>query len=138
MYDDPTIWIIDDSEADHALMRLAFEDLLPDESMTSFYSAEKAVEALQQGQKASLVLLDLNMPGQGGLYFLKQRKDRAYMNIPVVILTSSSNPDDIESTYSLGANSYLTKPADLDELMSFAQVVYAYWFKMSHLPRAIA
>lgn len=132
-----TIWIVDDSEADHELMRLAFEDLIPDDHMKSFYSAEQAVNALEAGERASLVLLDLNMPGQGGLHFLRERKQRSHMHVPVVILTSSSNPDDIDATYSLGANSYLTKPADFDALLTFAQVVFAYWFQMAQLPKPL-
>ena len=131
------IWVVDDSEADHELMRIAFDDVLGPDTIESFYSAEEAVEALASGRRPSLVLLDLNMPGLGGEHFLSQRQHHQYSHVPVIILSSSSNPDDIRSTYALGANSYLVKPHDLDALMAFAHDVYQYWFKWAQLPQAV-
>lgn len=129
-----SIWIVDDSQADHALYRLAFKDLIPDGVFRSFYSAEDAVEAVVGGEMPSLVLLDLNMPGLGGMYFLSERRRRALLGFPVVILSSSSNPEDIQQTYALGANSYLEKPEDFKALKEFAKSVTDYWFRWSHLP----
>ena len=132
-----TIWIVDDSESDHALLRLAFKDSLDEVEFESFYSAEEAVESLKEGRSPSLVLLDLNMPGLGGLHFLQERQERSYLHVPVVILSSSSNPDDIKMTYGLGANSYLEKPGAFRDLKDFASSVAAYWFKWAHLPSAV-
>lgn len=133
----PKIWVIDDSPADHELMRIAFKPYMPVDNISSYYSAEEAVEELKQGKHPSLILLDLNMPGQGGTFFLKERQSRLFMHVPVVILTSSSNPDDIRETYAAGANSYLLKPADLTELEAFAENVYSYWFRFAYLPQDV-
>lgn len=130
----PEIWIVDDAIPDHKLIRIAFSDYVPDDYFQSYYSAEEAVEALIGGGNPSLVLLDLNMPGGGGTHFLEERLRRGYMYIPVVVLSSSSNPDDIRNSYALGTNSYLEKPQDLTSLNSFASVVYDYWFKWALLP----
>lgn len=131
------LWVIDDNPADQQLTRIAFRDYLDLENIISFYSAEAAIEALAQGASPSLVLLDLNMPGLGGKHFLTQRQQHSYLHIPVVILSSSTNPDDITSTYALGANSYLSKPSDLNELREFAHSVHEYWFKLAQLPGAV-
>ena len=133
----PILWVVDDSAADHELLRIAFKPHLDLARMRTFSSAEAAVEALKRGDEPSLVLLDLNMPGRGGLYLLKERRERQMSHVPVVILSSSSNPDDIKEAYALGANSYLVKPSDLSELMEFAESFCAYWFKFSHLPREV-
>ncbi len=130
----PTIWIVDDAIPDHKLIRIAFGDYVPEDHFKSYYSAEEAMNALVDGGTPSLVLLDLNMPGGGGTHFLEERRRRDYMHIPVVVLSSSSNPDDIRNSYALGTNSYLEKPQDLSSLNAFASAVYDYWFKWAHLP----
>ncbi len=132
------MWFVDDSEADHTLYKLAFRDLLTNCTFESFYSAEDAVDALLDGGQPSLILLDLNMPGLGGMHFLRERQRCGFSHIPTLILTSSANPDDIVKTYELGANSYLEKPQDFASLKDFARSVSSYWFRWSHLPGLIS
>jgi CheY-like chemotaxis protein len=65
-----------------------------------------------------LLLLDLNLPRQSGLEVLKWVRERAeFADLPVVILTSSSQDRDIGSAYQLGANGYLVKPASSEKLI---------------------
>ena len=65
-----------------------------------------------------LLLLDLNLPRQSGLEVLKWVRDQPdFQNLPIVILTSSSQDRDIGSAYQLGANGYLVKPASSDKLI---------------------
>jgi CheY-like chemotaxis protein len=64
-----------------------------------------------------IIFLDLNMPRMNGLEFLKAIKThRSYKRIPVIIYTTSSNPEDIRKTKDLGATDFVTKPSDFDEL----------------------
>ena len=65
-----------------------------------------------------LVLLDLKLPGISGLELLQILKDDPQLHhIPVVVLTTSENPEDITKAYDLRANAYLTKPVDLRQFM---------------------
>ena len=131
---DRVIWVIDDSVTEHALMRIAFQDLEHIPKIVSLHSAEAAVEALDLGERPSLVLLDLNMPGVGGRLFLEERLARGLTWIPVIVLSSSSSEIDIRNSYAAGANTYVQKPADLDGLRQFANAMAEYWFRLAELP----
>lgn len=73
----------------------------------------------------NLVLLDLNLPRMNGLEILGRMKaDRILKKIPVAVLTSSDNPEDIESCYRLHANCYLTKPPQFEEFKSLACLIH--------------
>ena len=67
--------------------------------------------------KPSVVLLDLNLPGTDGREVLEQIKgNNQFKQIPVVIFTTSHNPQDIDFCYQMGANSYLVKPMDFEQM----------------------
>jgi DNA-binding NarL/FixJ family response regulator len=75
-----------------------------------------------------LVLLDLAMPRMGGFDFLSwMRQQRELSSIPVVVLTGSALLADAKRAYQLGANSFLTKPADLAELALSLKDTTDYW-----------
>jgi CheY-like chemotaxis protein len=71
--------------------------------------------------RPSLILLDLNLPIRNGLDVLAELKsDTNFLSIPIVVLTTSQSPDDIQRCYSLHANAYIIKPPDFD---GFADVI---------------
>ncbi len=75
-----------------------------------------------------LVLLDLRLPKVDGLEVLTRIKARADLRkIPVVVLTTSSAPQDISLAYANGANSYLVKPSEFDELTALMGSIETYW-----------
>jgi len=75
-----------------------------------------------------LILLDLNLPKKGGLEVLAEiNADKELRQIPVVVLTSSSAPQDISRAYALNVSSYITKPADLSELFNMVGELEKYW-----------
>jgi len=75
-----------------------------------------------------VILLDLNMPKLDGLEVLKViKKHPKYASIPVVVLTSSSDNNDIEKAYKLGANSYIVKPVNFDKFVDVASHIELYW-----------
>lgn len=85
--------------------------------------------------RPDLVLLDLNMPRRDGREVLGDIKgDPALLSIPVIVLTTSDARRDIETCYRSGANSYLTKPMDVDEFFDLVHAVQAYWFSAVTLP----
>lgn len=82
-----------------------------------------------------LVILDLNLPGTDGREVLAVIKTNPHLKtIPVVILTTSSNPKDIQTCYQSGVNSYLLKPMKIDQLRSLVRILIDYWFKVAVLP----
>jgi two-component system response regulator len=83
----------------------------------------------------TLIVLDLKLPRLDGLGVLKAiRADPRTKLIPVVILTSSKEEQDLISGYSLGANSYVRKPVDFAEFLEAAKHLGIYWLMMNQAP----
>ena len=83
----------------------------------------------------SVVLLDLNLPRLSGLEVLKQiRGHEATRLLPVVILTSSRQEEDIVAGYELGANSYVRKPVDFSQFVEAVQQLGLYWLALNEAP----
>lgn len=79
-----------------------------------------------------LILLDMKMPRTSGLEVLAWiRKQEKFKELPVVMLTSSSNPEDISNAMKLGANSFITKTGDLDRLKGIIGAVLHYWLDLN-------
>lgn len=86
--------------------------------------------------RPGLILLDLNMPGTDGREVLAEVKgDDSLKVIPVVVLTTSDDEVDIEKCYAAGANSYVTKPVDLDGFIEAIRRMKDYWFEVVVLPK---
>lgn len=82
-----------------------------------------------------LVLLDLKLPYVPGLDVLKWIRSRTDLQtLPVIIFTSSSERSDVDRAYRLGANSFLVKPSDAEQLVGLAKSFAEYWLKNNLLP----
>lgn len=139
-----TILMADDDEDD----RLLTQDALKESRvLNNLYCVEDGVELLhflrREGQYAdkethprpSLILLDLNMPRMDGREALQQIKaDPLLKSIPVVILTTSKQEEDMVKGYDLGAASYITKPVDFDGLVALMKAIGNYWVEFVELP----
>ena len=85
----------------------------------------------------SLVLLDLKLPRVPGLEVLRWIRSRVELQTtPVIILTSSGERADLERGYRLGANSFMVKPSEADDLVGLAKCLTDYWFKYNVFPRS--
>lgn len=87
-------------------------------------------------QRPHLILLDLRMPRLDGFEVLRQLKSDADLHtIPVVVLTSSDRPDDVDTAYELGTNSYVTKPVTLAGMRERLTSLTDHWMIQASLPR---
>ena len=84
-----------------------------------------------------VVLLDLKLPKVDGLEVLKKVKtDERTRRLPVVIMTSSSEEQDIVNSYDLGANSYIRKPVDFNQFTEAVAQLGLYWLVLNEVPDA--
>ncbi len=85
--------------------------------------------------RPGLILLDLNMPRKDGRAVLAELKQDADLRtIPVVVLTTSKDDEDVYRSYDLGVNSYIVKPVTFEALVDILQTLEKYWFEIVELP----
>ena len=85
--------------------------------------------------RPDLVLLDLNLPRKDGREVLTEiKQDPDLKRIPVVILTTSKEEEDVLKSYGLHANCYITKPVDLDQFMHVIESIEGFWLSVVTLP----
>jgi two-component system response regulator len=95
----------------------------------------KGAYANRDKSMPALVLLDLKLPKIGGLEVLRRiRSDERTKILPVVILTSSKEQQDMVNGYRNGANSYVRKPVDFDEFTKAVQTLGLYWLVVNEPP----
>lgn len=135
---EPTILLIEDNGNDVVLIKRALAKakvanplaLVPDGDEAVAYLAGAAAGA--DGTVPGLILLDLKLPRRSGLEVLQWlRQQPRLQKIPVVALTSSREPGDINRAYELGVNSYLVKPANPDDLLTMVKALAQYWLQLN-------
>ena len=95
----------------------------------------KEAPAYAEASLPDIVLLDLNMPQMNGWEVLREIAGDSFLkHIPVIVFTTSDNPQDITECYVLGASGFITKPADIDELFRVIHGLQEYWFSIVRLP----
>ena len=88
-----------------------------------------------EGARPALVLLDLNLPLVHGYDLLLEIRRAEWLRlVPVLILSTSNNPRDIERCYAGGANSFLTKPVDFERQRRLVAVICEYWLEHAAAP----
>ena len=93
-------------------------------------------EPFSDAVRPDLVLLDLNLPKRDGREVLAEIKgDESLRQIPVVVLTTSREEEDILRSYDLGANSFVSKPVGFASLVQIVSGIASYWFQLVELPR---
>ncbi|MBO0933209.1 response regulator [Fibrella aquatilis] len=133
-----TIYIADDDEDDQFLLQTAFASTGQGCQLKFFGNGEQLLKQLTvEKAPPTLVLLDLNMPILDGFQTLAQlRSQAAYETLPVVILTTSNQPSDVQRAYEMGANSFITKPHQYADLLRTVQELELYWLNTAQLPRS--
>lgn len=130
--------LVEDSENDAHFVNRILNKTLPEASCKWVTDGLEAVEFLQSLESSieqpELVLLDLKLPKISGLQVLEKiRKNEKTKHLPVVIYSSSGEVKDIEQAYSIGANSYLIKPADYIEMKENLGLTFKYWLTKNQL-----
>lgn len=135
------ILLVEDNRNDELLARRALQK---NSITTHLVVARDGVEAIDfimgtgsyaerdVRQQPSLVLLDLKLPKMDGLEVLRQlRAHEPTRHLPVVILTSSDEEQDVRKSYDLGVNSYIRKPVDFNEFVETVRQLGLYWLKLN-------
>jgi two-component system, chemotaxis family, response regulator Rcp1 len=85
--------------------------------------------------RPDIILIDINLPRMSGLELLAEIKEDADLKvIPVIVLSSSDAPRDLQKSYRLGANCYFKKPSEWDEFVSIAKAIKDFWLIQARLP----
>jgi chemotaxis family two-component system response regulator Rcp1 len=132
-----TILLVEDNAGDAELMRMALAEARPECRLRVAGDGEEALALLDAGELPDLMVLDLNLPRLSGhevLADLRASRHARLRRLPVVVLSSSGAPEDVQRSYDLFASSHIVKPADLDRLFEVAETLARYWFETVSLP----
>lgn len=138
------IMIVEDSPEDYAATLRAFNKVGMKNRIIRFEMGDDCLDYLfgrgeYQGQNIilpNLILLDINLPGTDGRDVIRIIKsDYCLRKIPIVVLTTSNDLNDIEKCYQLGANSYIRKPVEFEGFINAITKLKEYWFEISILPK---
>lgn len=131
----PILFVEDDHVDAMAVERIFKEIGIPNKLYVANNGEEALILLKEEGrEKPCFVLLDLNMPRMNGLEFLKIiKQDNDLKHIPVIILTSSNEEQDIIESFNLGVAGYMVKPLDYNEFVEIIRAVSNYW-QLSELP----
>jgi CheY-like chemotaxis protein len=140
-----TILMADDDEEDCELTREALQDARLANQMKFVHDGQELVDYLKrrgryvdssaEAPRPGIILLDLNMPKKDGREALAEIKaDETLRRIPIVVLTTSKDEEDVLRTYDLGANSFITKPVTFAALVEVMANWRRYWFEIVDLP----
>lgn len=144
MLQDQFILLVEDDPNDVLLISRAFAKAGLKENLKIVNDGEQAMDYLSgRGVYATrrqyplpfMVLLDLKMPGANGFEVLQWVRSNADLKrLLIVVLTSSNHQDDIDRAYDLGANSYLVKPVEFEQMVSMIQRFEMYWSEINRSP----
>jgi CheY-like chemotaxis protein len=140
-----TILMADDDEEDCELTRDALQDARLANEMKFVHDGQELIDYLRRegtyadasadAPRPGIILLDLNMPKMDGREALAEIKaDESLRRIPIVVLTTSKDEEDVLRTYDLGVNSFITKPVTFAGLVEVMRTWTRYWLEIVDLP----
>lgn len=141
------IVMADDDSDDRALARQALGKVSKAPNFETVGNGQDLLDLLRctgtfagsSYRRPSLILLDLNMPLKNGFETLQEiRSDEALKGLPVVIWSTSRSKEDVEKSFNLGCNSFLSKPGTFNEMANLMGELMKYWFETSEIPGSAA
>jgi two-component system response regulator len=143
MIPEQVVLLVEDNGDDVELMRLAFEKngihcrfvvARDGRDAVDYFEGRGDHAARDPSAMPKLVLLDLNLPKIDGLEVLRRlRAKESTRLLPVIVLSSSKQDDDVRKSYELGANSYVRKPVDFQEFVDATRLLATYWLKLNEV-----
>lgn len=139
-----SVLMVEDNDNDEFLLRKALSDFPKKLDIFTINDGQKALNFLHElshdnidsRPKPDLILLDLHLPNLRGFDILKDIKRRSYLQeIPVIVLSSSLNPDDRSTAYALQASGFIRKSFSYEEFKTQLQSAMNYWTAVVDLPR---
>jgi two-component system response regulator len=136
----PYILIAEDDADDRFLLETAFEECGYKDPLIFVENGIELLHFLDEEKRGNevdkklpaFIMLDLNMPKKDGREVLKELKENPkYKTIPVVVFTTTKNENEIRRCYELGANSYVVKPCNFENLVKVIGQIRDYWFGIS-------
>lgn len=138
------ILLVEDNEGDIILTKEAFKEAKLLINLSVVKDGKEAIDLLTMQSKNNdvrlpdLLLLDVNLPKRNGHEVLKYIKEDEYLkHIPVIMLTTSSSPRDINLAYKNYATNFITKPLDINELMCVIAKIDNFWISIIKPPKKI-
>ena len=138
------VLMAEDDENDVAFLRRAFSQAEIINPLQVVQDGQAAIDyfvrgggAFARGEAAlpCLLLLDLKMPRKTGLEVLEWIRHQPNLKtLPVIVLSSSVHPEDIETAYERGANAFVTKPSGAPERTELAKLIKGFWLTLNQVP----
>jgi len=135
------ILLVEDNPGDIRLIQEAFHEGGVFSHLSVARDGEQAMAYLRQegdysrSPRPAFILLDLNLPRKDGREVLEEiKRDENLRQIPVVILSTSTDEEDIRRAYDLHANCYVPKPIDMDQLVQLGKSLQDFWLNTVILP----
>lgn len=134
------ILLIEDNEDDIFFMEEALKESKFVVDMDIVMDGEEAMNYLNKLEdnneiSVDLILLDLNLPRIDGFEILKQLSKSDDLNlIPVIVLTTSDDYEDVLKSYKLQANAFITKPVDFEKMIEIVNAINDFWFTIVRYP----
>lgn len=129
------ILLVEDRTEDAELAKMALSNVGYEGVVDWKQDGEKANDYLfEEGnshEDLKLILLDINIPKINGLEILRKLKNSALKHIPVVVLTTSEHPNDVNAAYNNHVNSYIKKPVNFEEFEKTFEKMYKYWIEVN-------
>jgi CheY-like chemotaxis protein len=136
------VLLVEDNPGDVYLLRLAFNQSGSPASLRVLGDGQEAIDYFKQvalgggARQPRLVLLDLNLPRRHGREVLAAVKgDPALRAIPIVVITSSTAPEDVAQSYDLQANAVVSKPDDYTGVLELVGAIDRFWLRQARPPR---
>ena len=138
------ILLVEDNEGDIMLIKEAFDEAKLANDISIVKDGEKAIfflgkkEMYKDARTPDLIILDVNLPRKNGHEVLEFVKTNDHLlQIPVIMLTTSSSENDIVKSYKNHANCYITKPVEVDDFMKAVLEIEEFWISLVKLPENV-
>jgi two-component system response regulator len=130
------VLLVEDDGAHRWVIRRLLENAFGEEvSVEEAVTGEKAIERAASGPGLDLILLDLGLPGLDGFEVLRElRAAEPTRRVPVIVVSSSKDEDDVRRAYEEGANSFISKSDSPEKTLQRLRLLPIYWLELNRLP----